>query len=54
MDQGSTNKRSAVHNFAPTITKFCFVWEGLSLPHDTKFGNSGGDIVDRRAVLFDP
>ena len=34
MDQGSTKKRSAVHNFVPTVTKFCVMWEGLSLPHD--------------------
>ena len=30
MDQGSTKKRSAVHNFIPTATKFCVMWEGLS------------------------
>ena len=39
MDQVSTRNRSAVHNFAPTVTKFCFMWEGLALPHDTKFVN---------------
>ena len=38
-DQGSTKKRSAVHNFVRTVTKFCVPWEALSLPHDTKFGN---------------
>ena len=27
MDQGSTKKRSAVHNFVPTVTKFCVMWE---------------------------
>ena len=58
MDQGSNGKRSAVHNFAPTVTKFCVVWEGLSLPHDTKFGNCRGEIVDRRMIfiwsLLDP
>ena len=31
MDQGSTIKRSTVHNFAPAVTKFCVMWEGLSL-----------------------
>ena len=29
-DQGSTKKHSAVHNFVPTVTKFCVLWEGLS------------------------
>ena len=48
MDQGSTKKRSVVHNFVPTVTKFCVMWEGLSLPHDTKFGNCRGD----RRVIF--
>ena len=28
------------------------MWEGLSLPHDTKFGNCRGDIVDRRMILI--
>ena len=51
MDQGSVRKRSAVHNFAPTVTKFYLMWEGLSLPHDTKFGNCRGDIVDRRIIF---
>ena len=52
MDQGSTKKRSAVHNFVPTVTKFCVMWEGLSLPHDTKFGNCRGEIVDRRMFFI--
>ena len=52
MDQGSTRKRSAVHNFAPTVTKFCVMWEGLSLPHDTKFGNSRCEIVGRRVIFI--
>ena len=52
MDQGSTRKRSAVHNFAHTVTKFCVMWEGLSLPHDTKFGNCRGEIVDRRMIFI--
>ena len=47
IDQGSTKKRSAVHNFVPTVTKFCVMWEGLSLPH----GNCRGEIVDRRMVF---
>ena len=29
MDQGPTRKRFAVHNFAPTVTKLCVMWEGL-------------------------
>ena len=45
VDQGSTRKCSAVHNFAPTVTKFCVMWEGLSLPHDTKFGNVGMKLL---------
>ena len=52
MDQGSTKKRSAVHNFVPTVTKFCVMWEGLSLPHDTKFGNSRCEIVGRRMIFI--
>ena len=52
MDQGSTKKRSAVHNFVPTVTKFWVMWEGLSLPHDTKFGNCRGEIVDRRVIFI--
>ena len=52
MDQGSTKERSAVHNFVPTVTKFCVMWEGLSLPHDTKFGNCRGEIGDRRVIFI--
>ena len=51
-DQGSTKKRSAIHNFVPTVTKFCVLWEGLSFPHDTKFGNCRGEIVDRRVIFI--
>ena len=28
------------------------MWEGLSLPHDTKFGNCRGEIVDRRTIFI--
>ena len=52
MDQGSTRKRSAVHNFAPTVTKFCVMWEGQALPHDTKFGNCRCEIVGRRVIFI--
>ena len=52
MDQGSTRKRSAVHNFARAVTKFCVMWEGLSLPHGTKFGNCRGEIVDNRMIFI--
>ena len=52
MDQGSTKKRSAVHNFVPTVTKFCVLWEGLSLPQDTKFGHCRDEIVDRRVIFI--
>ena len=52
MDQGSTKKRSDVHNFVPTVTKFCVMWEGLSLPHDTKFGNCRGETVDKRVIFI--
>ena len=52
MDQGSTMKGSAVHNFAPTVTKFCVMWEGQALPHDTKFGNSRCEIVGRRVIFI--
>ena len=49
MDQGSNKNHSPAYNFAPTVTKFCVMWEGLSLPHDTKFGNCRCKIVDSRA-----
>ena len=45
-------KRSAVQNFAPTVTKFCVMWEGQALPHDTKFGNSRCEIVGRRVIFI--
>ena len=52
VDQGSTKKRSAVHNFIPTVTKFCVMWEGLSLPQDTKFGNCRDEIVDIGVIFI--
>ena len=42
MDQGSNKNHSPVNNFTPTVTKFCVMWEGQALPHDTKFHNCGG------------
>ena len=52
VDQGSTRKCSAVRNFAPRVTKFCVMWGGLSLPHDTTFGNCRGEIADRRMIFI--
>ena len=49
VDQGSNKNHSPAYNFAPTVTKFCVMWEGLSLPHDTKVGNCRCKIVDSRA-----
>ena len=49
VDQGSNKNHSPAYNFAPTVTKFCVMWEGLSLPHDTKCGNCRCKIVDSRA-----
>ena len=49
VDQGSNKNNSPAHNFAPTVTKFCVMLEGLSLPHDTKLGNCRCKIVDSRA-----
>ena len=49
MDQGSNKNHSPAYHFAPTVTKFCVMWEGSSLPHDTKFGNCRCKIVDSRA-----
>ena len=49
MDQGSNKNHSPVNNFALTVTKFCVMWEGQALPHDTKFGNCRDKIVDSRA-----
>ena len=51
MDQGSNENHSPVKNFVPTVTKFCVLWEGQALPHDTKFGNSRDKIVNSRAFL---
>ena len=49
VDQGPNKNHSPAYNFAPTVTQFCVMWEGLSLPHDTKFGNCRCTIVDNRA-----
>ena len=49
VDQGSNKNHSPAYNFALTVTKFCVMWEGLSLPHDTKFGNCRCKIVDSRS-----
>ena len=49
MDQGSNKNHSPAYNFTPAVTKFCVMWEGLSLPHDTKFGNCRCKIVDSRS-----
>ena len=51
MDQGSNENQSPVNNFAPTVTKFCVMWEGQALPHDPKFGNCRDKIVDSRLFL---
>ena len=49
MDQGSNQNHYPMNNFTPTVTKFCVMWEGQALPHDTKFRNCRGRIVDSRA-----
>ena len=49
VDQGSNKNHSPAYNFTPTVTKFCVMWEGLSLPHDIKFGNCRCKIVDSRS-----
>ena len=49
MDQGSNKNHSPAYNFTPTVTKFCVMWECLSLPLDTKFGNCRCKIVDSRS-----
>ena len=51
MDQGSNENHSPVNNFAPTVTKFCVMWEGQALPHDPKFGKCRDKIVDSRSFL---
>ena len=48
MDQGSNTNHSPINNFTPTVTKFCVMWEGQALPHDTKFRNCRSKIVDSR------
>ena len=52
MHQGSTRKRSAVHNCVPTVTTFCAMWEGQALPRDARFGNSRCEIVGRRVIFI--
>ena len=49
MDQGSNKNNSPITNFIPIVTKFCVMWEGQAFPHDTKFRNCKGEIVDSRA-----
>ena len=49
VDQGSNINQSPAYNFTPTVTKFCVMWEGLSLPRDTKFGSCRCKLVDSRA-----
>ena len=49
VDQGPNKNHSPSYNFAPTVTQFCVMWEGLSILHDTKFGNCRCTIVDSRA-----
>ena len=39
IDQGSNKNNSPINNFTPTVTKCCVMWEGQTLPHDTKFRN---------------
>ena len=58
MDQGSTRKCSPVHNFAPTVTKFCVKGGGgggggrQALPQDTKFSKCRCQIVGRRVIFI--
>ena len=42
MDQGWNKNHSPINNFTNTVTKFCVMWEGQALPHDTKFCNCMG------------
>ena len=51
-DQRSNKNHSPAYNFAPTVTKFCVMWEGLCLPHDTKFSNCRCKIVGRRVIFI--
>ena len=51
MDQGSNENHSPVNNFAPTVTKFCVMWEGQALSHDPTFGNCRDKTVDSRSFL---
>ena len=48
MDQWSNKNHSPINNFTPTFTKFCVMWEGQALPHEAKFHNCAGKIVDSR------
>ena len=34
MDQGSNKNHSPAYNFAPTVTKFCVMWDFVSCGRD--------------------
>ena len=53
MDPWINYKKSAVYNFGPTVMKFCVMWEGQALPHDTKLHNCGAKIIDSRVFSVD-
>ena len=48
IDQVSTKRSSAIYNFVFTVTKFCVMWEGEALPHNTKLRIYSGKIVKMR------
>ena len=55
MDQGSNENHSPVNSFAPTVTKFCVMWEGQALPHDTKkLVTVGTKLWTAERFLVDP
>ena len=48
MSQESTSKSSVASNLNSTVTKFCGMLEGQTLPHITKFRKYASKITDRR------
>ena len=56
MDQGSTENHSPVNNIAPTVTKFCVMWEGQDKPsHVTQNSVTvGAKLWTAEHFLVDP
>ena len=54
VDQGSSRKCSAVRNFAPVVTKFCVMWEGLSSHMTQNLVTVGAELLIGEWLSIDP